>query len=171
MYINCPTDFNSANNEIYFLTTSQFITILHWMPYVLWQSNPLQFDSLLNSLFRLTTKKTSKFCITMREIHWWLVDPPHKGPLIRVAFPNHYLWARHRISRILGDTKLLMSWSLACNWEIHLHAVAFIRQWSYIFVTELYVMHIHVKIITASFSLTYLCLCHEMLHVGLWANP
>ena len=47
-----------------------------------------QLDFLFNGLFRLTTKQTSKLSITD---HMWResADYPHKGPVMRKAFPGH----------------------------------------------------------------------------------
>ena len=44
-----------------------------------------QLDCLFNRLFWISTKKTLKLCIAFLSegIHWWPVDSPHKGPVIR----------------------------------------------------------------------------------------
>ena len=51
-------------------------------------SNRQPHDSLLNSLFRRRSKKTSKFRVTglCAGIHWWPVNSPHKGPVTRKCF-------------------------------------------------------------------------------------
>ena len=43
-------------------------------------SNHQSFECLFNSLFHPTSKTTSELCITG---HQWLVDSPHKGPVIQ----------------------------------------------------------------------------------------
>ena len=52
-------------------------------------SNHQHLDRLLSCLFRHTSKKTSKHCITgfARETHQWLVNSPHKGPVTWNKFP------------------------------------------------------------------------------------
>ena len=56
-------------------------------------SNHWQFNCLLNNLFRLTTIKeyisAAYYWPFVREIHWWLVDSPHIGPLMHIVFPGH----------------------------------------------------------------------------------
>ena len=54
-------------------------------------SNHQQLDCMINRLFRLTSKKTPKFCASL--IPWWggspSVDFPHKGPVMQKVFPCH----------------------------------------------------------------------------------
>ena len=56
--------------------------------------NHWRLDGLLNRLFRRKSKKTSKFLATglCEGIHWWPVDPPHKGPVTCKIFS---IWWRH----------------------------------------------------------------------------
>ena len=44
-------------------------------------------DCLLNSLFRRRSKKPLKLCVTVRGIHWWPVNSPQKGSVMRKRFP------------------------------------------------------------------------------------
>ena len=46
-------------------------------------SNHQPHDCLLNCLFRHTSKKTSKLCVTGLGIHRSPVNSPHKGPVTR----------------------------------------------------------------------------------------
>ena len=52
-------------------------------------SNHQHHDCLLNRLFRRRSKKTSELRVTglCAEIHRWLVNSPHKGPVTRKVFP------------------------------------------------------------------------------------
>ena len=54
-------------------------------------SNHWQLYCMINRLFRLTSKKTPKFCASL--IPWWggspSVDFPHKGPVMQKLFPCH----------------------------------------------------------------------------------
>ena len=52
-------------------------------------SNHQPHDCLLNRLFRRRSKKTSKPRISglLRGIHRWLVNSPHKWPVMRKMFP------------------------------------------------------------------------------------
>ena len=55
-------------------------------------SNHWQIDCLFSSLFRWTTKTVSKLHIIepfVRESHQWLVDSPHKGPVIQKPLSCH----------------------------------------------------------------------------------
>ena len=56
-------------------------------------SNHQQLECLFNSMFRLTTRKTSIPCTTgiceQLEILRWPADSPHKGPVMWKAFPSH----------------------------------------------------------------------------------
>ena len=56
-------------------------------------SNHQCLDYLLNRLFRHISKKTLKLCVLafVREIHHWLVDSPHKGPVTWKMFPFDYV--------------------------------------------------------------------------------
>ena len=52
-------------------------------------SDHRRLDCLLNRLFRLKSKESSKLCVTglCGGIHRWPVISPHKGPVARKMFP------------------------------------------------------------------------------------
>ena len=63
--------------------------LLHWhhMSGTAFQINS-NLTFFFNCVFRLTSNKTSKVHITwpsVWEIRWWLVDSPHKGPVVQKA--------------------------------------------------------------------------------------
>ena len=49
-------------------------------------SNHHLYDCLLMRLFRCNSKKTLKLRVTVRGIHRWTVNSPHKGPVTRKMF-------------------------------------------------------------------------------------
>ena len=62
---------------------------------ITWVLRPLKSPAawLFNSLFRLTTNKTSKLDLHywhfVSRIHWWPSDSPCKGTVMQKAFPVH----------------------------------------------------------------------------------
>ena len=52
-------------------------------------SNEMQLNRLLNNLFRLTTNKIPKLCITGALQGESMVESPHKGPVMQKVFPCH----------------------------------------------------------------------------------
>ena len=57
------------------------------------QPSPIMYKSFVHSLCRLTTKIFNALhnWPFVKGIHWWLVDSPHKGPVMCQAFPRHYI--------------------------------------------------------------------------------
>ena len=67
---------------------------IHWseVTSVWWCLKSPPINCLLNGLFRLTTKGTPNLDISGpfgRGMPTWLVDSPHKGPLMWIVFPCH----------------------------------------------------------------------------------
>ena len=56
-----------------------------------WASNHWQLNCLFNSSFQPTMEniKAPHYWPFVRGIHQWLVDSPHKGPVMWKAFPYH----------------------------------------------------------------------------------
>ena len=64
----------------------QVVFLCNYLPWCHMSIIPSQ----ISSFFMLKTKKASKLCITgpfWRKSCWWLVDSPHKGPVMQGMFP------------------------------------------------------------------------------------
>ena len=77
----------SLSTDVDWLT--QVITLtVHWAS---WRLKSSPFRLFLSRLFRRTSKKTSKLCVTglCQGIHWPPVDSPHKGPDTAISWRHH----------------------------------------------------------------------------------